>query len=136
MRGCGAQVKFDSSASTVEEVEIPLGGNRDQAVSVAAKGDITLLPVPTALTSEEVIATEKSEAKMPYQMSPVEKYSGEEEEVKLCEIMVKGTENFPILIANTVINKTIRVPRDEKLGYPLLLGNISHRIITGENEQV
>ena len=79
---------------TVEGVDIPLGKDEDQAVSIVAKGDIPLSP-QTALTCE---ATEKSVENGPYQVTLVEKYRGEEEEVTLCEAVVKGAGNLPILV--------------------------------------
>ena len=63
-----------------------------------AKGDITF-PSRIALIFEGVIATEKSMQIELYQVTPVEKYGGEEEEVTLCEAIVKGTGTFLILIS-------------------------------------
>ena len=63
-------------------MEIPLEKDRDQEVLVVAKGDVTL-PNPTALTCKGVIATGESVEKGPYQVTPMEKYSGVEEEVTL-----------------------------------------------------
>ena len=57
-------------------------------------------------------------------MTPVEKYNGAQEEITLCEAVVKGSGTLLILIANTR-NKTIKVPRCEELGHALPLRNIS-----------
>ena len=48
----------------VVRVEITLGGDRDQAVSVVAKGDIKL--PSQAMTCKGVIANEKNVEKEPY----------------------------------------------------------------------
>ena len=94
LRGHGAQLKSDPPVLTVEGVEILLGGDRDQGVSVVSKGDITL-PTRTALTSECVIFTKKSVGKESYQEAPVEKYSGEKEEVTLVRLWWRVQEPFP-----------------------------------------
>ena len=84
-----------------------MGRDKEQAASVVAKRDITV-PLRTGLTCERVIDTEKSVGKGPYQVTPVEKYSSEEEEVILREAVMKGTGNLSILRANTR-NKTIKI---------------------------
>ena len=71
------------------------------------------------MTCEGVIATEKSVEK---QVIPVGKYSGEEEEMTLCEAVVKGGGTLPILITNTG-NKTKKVLRGEELGHAPSLRN-------------
>ena len=50
---------------------------------------------------EGLIDKEKRVEKESYQVTPVETYSGEEEEETLCEAVVKSTGTLPMLIANT-----------------------------------
>ena len=81
--------KISTPALTVNGVKIPLGSDKDQAVHIAAEVGITL-PSRIALPFEGVIATEIV-WKRPNQVTPVEMYCREKEDVALCEAVMKAT---------------------------------------------
>lgn len=64
----------------------------------------------------------KSESKV-FQITPVEKYSPEEEELALCQTVLEGAENLPIMLTNQA-NKTVKISNKEEVGKALAVRSI------------
>ena len=68
------------------------------------------------VSSERRIATGKNL----YQVAPIANYNAGKEEISLCDLVVRRFDTIPIFFANTA-NKTVRIPKTEKLVIPYLL---------------
>lgn len=109
-----AQIKFNPAVLIVNGEQTPLGRAPDKPVSVVIDTDIKL-PTRTAVSGSGRLVTKGKLGKGIFQITPVEKYSPEEEEkVALCEIVVDALFRVSIMFSN-LANKTMKIMKGEEV---------------------
>ena len=122
LKECGAQLNFDPAVLTVGGVRVALGDSAGEPLPVILSEDVEL-PPRMAVSCVGRLGPSRKKRDKEYHIEPARGYKPEEEEVSLCEAVVKGSEVIPLILTNTA-NKTVKVQRGEEVGRALCVRGV------------